>query len=289
MLRTMTAPTFVRTPANFARRDWTSFAVFAAVTANAATQFAIQAWMTYSFAKDVWKLPGDLRFALVVGLDLFAVVFMVFTFLLRGAKMSVRVYVWLVFAVAVGAQLLAAELLGDHLKWDLSVRIFAALPAVFLAASLHGLILWRRHRSDRTPVAPVPARNSEFVTCPFCGGDALGRGVLREHIARRHPPIATQVPAPVKTPKVGRPQRPTQPPAPPPVSSGAQPKPRRSGRRSKVSDENKASAVARVRAGDLTPAQAAASLGISTRAVQLWVQDAPLQVNGHRHGEEVSN
>lgn len=155
--------------------------VFAMVAANAGTQFAIQAWMSFRFARDVWEIPSSLCVAVIVALDLFAVTYMVFTYLLRGARRRTRAYVWLVFAVGVGAQLFAAELYGAHEGWALPVRIFAALPALFLAASLHGLIIWRNHSASQAPVAkasapiaaptvkasvPAPARDRQDVPRP---------------------------------------------------------------------------------------------------------------------------
>lgn len=127
--------------------------VFAMVCANAATQFAIQAWMSFRFARDVWAIPRPLCAAVILALDLFAVSFMVFTYLLRTAGWLSRAYVWVIFAVGVGAQLFAAELYGAHEHWTTPVRVFAGLPALFLAASLHGLIVWRNHAS-RTPARP---------------------------------------------------------------------------------------------------------------------------------------
>lgn len=128
--------------------------VFAGVTANALTQFAIQAYMSYRFAKDVWEIPRLLCGGVIVALDLFAVMFMVFTYLLRQARWWTQLYVWAVFAAGVGAQLFAAELYGAHMKWSGPVRIFAALPALFLAASLHGLIIWRNHATSSTKLTP---------------------------------------------------------------------------------------------------------------------------------------
>jgi len=139
--------------------------VFVMVAANAATQFAIQAWMSYRFAKDVWAIPRPLCVSIIVALDLFAVTFMVFTYLLRTASAKARAYVWLVFAVGVSAQLFAAELYGAHEQWKLPVRVFAGLPALFLAASLHGLIIWRNHASKGTnqpaPIAPPIADRTQ--------------------------------------------------------------------------------------------------------------------------------
>jgi hypothetical protein len=102
--------------------------VFVGVAANSLTQFAIQAWMSYRFAKDVWAIPRPLCVSIIVALDLFAVMFMVFTYLLREARWFTKAYVWLVFAVGVGAQLFAAELYGAKEEWAPPVRVFAALP-----------------------------------------------------------------------------------------------------------------------------------------------------------------
>lgn len=144
--KTAKARSEVRTPGVATVRT-----VFAMVSANATTQFAIQAWMSYRFAKDVWAIPRPLCAAIIVALDLFAVTFMVFTYLLRTASLWSRLYVWGIFAIGVGAQLFAAELYGSHETWPMPVRIFAALPALFLASSLHGLIVWRNHSTKSAP------------------------------------------------------------------------------------------------------------------------------------------
>jgi hypothetical protein len=326
MLRSMTRrPTSLRFASelrNEARpaRDVASLAVFAGVFANAVTQFALQAWMTFRFATDVWGLPETLCVSLIFGLDLFAVVFMIFTFLMRTAKWSTRAYFWLIFAAGIGAQVFAAELYGEHANWAVELRVFAALPALFLAASLHGLILWRRHRSATAPSAPVQQSHPEFISCPFCGGDAISRSVLAAHIARRHPVSVKTTPRPAvdQAPRIERPARPVSPPATPPVSSGATPKrSRRGGRKGGVSDASRANAVARVVAGEVTAGEAASALGVSKRSVEMWVKahrmnserEAPkdaewlgepstaafwpaegefLQANGHRPDAEVT-
>lgn len=297
----MNSPTSLRTRELRTWPDATSLVVFAVVFANAATQFAIQAWMTFRFATDVWRIPEPLCVALIFALDLFAVMFMVFTYLLRDAKFRTKIYVWSVFAVGVGSQLFAAELYGDHEQWADPVRIFAGLPSLFLAASLHGLIIWRRHRAGAKPATPPP--HPDFIRCPLCGGEAISRNVLRSHMARRHPaPVsAREKTGQERAPRIERPARPTRAPEPPPVSSGATPrKPRRGGRRAGV-DEKRSDYVRDVLAGEMTCAEVAAEAGVSKRAVELWVQRAraeseakagPLdiptftsaspQVNGHR-------
>lgn len=264
-------PTSLRTP-----RDHASLLVFAVVFANAATQFAIQAWLTYRFAADVWDIPQPLCVSLIVALDLFAVMFMVFTYLLREANSGTKLYVWAIFAAGVGAQVLAAELYGDHQRWEFEVRIFASLPALFLAASLHGLIIWRRHRGDVKPTTKhahpepgMPARE--------------GTGAER-------------------APRAARPIQPERAPDSVIVSPPAQPKrSRRGGRQGGPSDEAKADAVQSVIARSETTTQVATRLGVSKRAVEIWVQHAranrPMepsrvaevlemqsrgQVNGHR-------
>lgn len=138
-----------------------SAVVFAAVTFNAATQFALQAWMSYGFASEVWKLPQPLSIAVIFALDVFAVLFMLLTYLMRFDRWQGRKgFVWAVFVIAVGAQLFAAELFGAHEGWPAPVRWFAAMPAVFLALSLEGLNLWRTrtHAPEHVDQGAVPVR-----------------------------------------------------------------------------------------------------------------------------------
>src|ERR1700752_1324509 len=48
--------------------------------ANAATQFAIQAWLAYGFADHVWGLAQPLPWAVPLALDLFAINLMAFAY-----------------------------------------------------------------------------------------------------------------------------------------------------------------------------------------------------------------
>lgn len=218
--------------------------VFAMVGANAATQFAIQAWMSYRFARDVWAIPQPLCIAIIAALDLFAVTFMVFTYLLRTARWVTQAYVWLVFAAGVGAQLFAAELYGAKEEWASPVRLFAALPALFLAASLHGLILWRNHATTR-PAAPAS---------------------VVEAVA----PAAVK--APNEAPKIERPAvRPEVAPTPPPAPSDRKPQ----ARTSRPAGPAPTIPASRIEAADRVidgvPAKVvAAELGVSKRAVEGW-------------------
>jgi hypothetical protein len=221
--------------------------VFAMVVANAATQFAIQAWMSYRFAKDVWSIPRPLCLAIIVALDLFAVTFMIFTYLLRTASALSRLYVWAIFALGVGAQLFAAELYGSHEHWDLPVRMFAGLPALFLAASLHGLIIWRNH-------ANPPVREPRPVRVPT---STVPRSAIENW---------------GKAPKTERPPRPTVAPATPPVSSGAgAPHRTRRGAQATGRTEQREAAAKRVVDGEAAK-DVAAELRVSRRSVELWVK-----------------
>lgn len=227
------------------------------VGANAATQFAIQAWMSYRFAKDVWVIPRPLCVAIIVALDLFAVTFMVFTYLLRRAGWISQAYVWAIFAGAVGAQLFAAELYGAKEEWTGPVRLFSALPALFLAASLHGLIIWRNHSAES---APKPATEHGAPPGPR---------------PQRTPELA-KVAAPVSVDRPAQP-KPQVKPVAPALRPGA---------------VNHSAEADRVIANKATAKQVADELGVSPRAVQLWVKarrkqldSAPPkafpQVNGH--------
>jgi type IV secretory pathway TrbD component len=226
--------------------DRTGVIVFVILAANAITAFAIQAWMTYGFAAKVWKLPTELCFALIVALDIFAIMYMVLMYLLRSTGWP-RVFATGVFLFAIGAQVFAAELYGAHENWTTEVRWFAVFPALALALSQEGAILWRIHRNDaprdRRP-SPPPAEPS------------------------KRPAAAAQpdAPAPAAAPPVDvRKERPmpgkTQVRAAHParkVSAGK--------------TERRDSAVGRVLAGEAAK-DVAASIGVSRRAVEIWVRD----------------
>lgn len=116
----------------------------ASFIANAAVQFAIQAWLAYSFAKHVWHLPGPLPFAAPVALDAFVVNMMVVTYELRTAHLRTRAYAWGVLSLGVLAQIGAAEGYALDQQWGWWARVASFAPALLLAASLHTLIIRRR-------------------------------------------------------------------------------------------------------------------------------------------------
>jgi hypothetical protein len=155
-------------------------------SANAATQFAIQAYLAYGFAAHVWPLPAPLPYAAPVALDIFAITLMGFAFELRNADLRQRIYVWFWLGVVIGAQVAAAEGYAAHEDWTLWGRGASLFPSIFLAASLHALIIAARKR-DHVPVpAAGPGRWERWRT---------GRAVAREIKAERK--AAASTPRPV--------------------------------------------------------------------------------------------
>lgn len=229
-------------------------AVTALVALCALTQFAIQAWLSYSFARTVWGIPVVLCAAVIAGLDLFVTVFMVLTYLLRTAHMRVRAYVWSVLFAGIGAQLFAAELFAQHERWETPVRVFTALPALFLAASLHGLIKYRQHAS-----APSDGQGRVPVAVPVAASQPA-------------PPVAVQA-ADV-------------PPAPRPVPAD---KPRRKVGRRAVDPDVVAEVRSLVAAG-VSCADAARKLGKSKRWAEIHTTDLRPDRSTQRHsgGPEIS-
>lgn len=238
--------------------DRAAYAVFLVFAATAATAFAIQAWMTFGFGDEVWKIPGPLAVALIVALDLFAIMFMVLSYLLRGTGWP-RFVASSVFVFAIGAQVAAAEMFGEHKKWSTEIRIFAALPAVLLALSQEGVILWRTHRSD-------PGRQER-------------KEQREQKTGQNTPPPRTPKTQPVtgieQAPKVQRPPWPATPPNPPPVSSGKTPATAGRGRRTDPAEQARrdayAAEVIRLGADKQAKEKIAQQAGVSTRAVEMWV------------------
>jgi hypothetical protein len=237
-----------------ANADGSAFVVFAILAANAATAFAIQAWMTYGFAKEVWKLPTSLCFALIVALDIFAIMYMVLTYLLRGTGWP-RFAATVVFFAAIGAQVFAAELYGDHKVWATEVRWFAVFPAFALALSQEGAILWRTHRRDRE-VRELAARRKAALEAEA----RTVEGPVPPPATKDAPPALTtratsetaKVVAPVRKEagKTGKTQVKTPAPA---------------------KNDRQEEAVKLVLSGK-RPADVAPQFGVSKRAVELWVK-----------------
>jgi type IV secretory pathway TrbD component len=227
--------------------DRTARIVFAGLTANAATAFVIQAWMTYGFGSEVWKLPVALCVALIFALDVFAVTFMVLTYLLRGTGWP-RVFVTIVFLGAIGAQVWAAELFGDHMNWSPEIRWFAALPAVLLALSQEGVIMWRTHRADRRAPSPRAERKGPRPNNPAPEKPQTGAAPMRM-----------------------RPARPSTPPPPPPAPSGKGGRgrpvdPAELQRRDDLVEE-----VHRLGADKPAKEKIAEKAGVTTRTIENWM------------------
>lgn len=236
-------------------RSWTArtaVVVFAVLAANAGTAFTIQAWMTFGFAKEVWKLPEPLCVALIVALDLFAVMFMILSYLLRGTGWP-RFVVTAIFVFAIVVQVFAAEMFGVHEGWTMKVRWFAAIPAIFLALAQEGAILWRTHRGD------LAARLAARMTSPSARTE-------KKTEARPVREVATPAQSAAgRSPVTERPARKDIPLAVPPTSGGK--------RSAGHSDQQKHDEYAK-RAIDGEPLKTvAAAAGVSTRSVQNWMAD----------------
>jgi hypothetical protein len=192
--------------------------------ANAATQFAIQAWLAYGFADKVWKLRGPLPYLAPVALDVFAINLMAAAYMLRRAPLRQRAYVWFWLAVVIGAQVGASEGFADHEKWTVWGRVASVFPAVFLAASLHALIIVARRRDDAAvePTDPRPGLRARWAVWRarrttgrglVAGGDALAQALA----GRPSPALATAHAVASRPRAVARIEVP--PPPPPPVRS----------------------------------------------------------------------
>jgi hypothetical protein len=234
--------------------DRVAVVVFVILAANAATAFAIQAWMTYGFAKDVWHLPTQLCFALIVALDIFAIMYMVLTYLLRGTGWP-RFAATVVFLFSIGAQVFAAELYGDHEDWSTEVRWFAVFPALALALSQEGVILWRTHRNDALgkragDLAKVPAAAPPKQAEP-------ARKPSGAQVPERAPaPAATVEPARKERPESGK----TQVKAPAKV------------RKDDGKSARRRALVEDIIAKRMTTEDVAKAEDVSLRSVQLWVK-----------------
>jgi hypothetical protein len=221
--------------------------------ANAVIQFAIQAWLAFSFARHVWHLPGPLPFAAPVALDAFVVNMMVVTYELRSAKLSVRTYVWAVLFAGVALQVGAAEGYALYAGWGWWARIASFAPALLLAASLHTLIVRRRSRPDGQPeptAEPEPPAASKAAA-----------------------PTVVQTPKPVTSTPMQTPKAATPAPTAAPPTTVRRPKPSHG-----VSDETKALARKRFLDGEKIPA-IAADLGVNRRSVENWTRD--LRTHSH--------
>jgi hypothetical protein len=271
----MSADTFAPGAANLRRALTFVFA------ANAATQFAIQAWFAWRFAAEVWKLPFVLSFGVPLALDIYVINLMVTAYLLRSARLRTRAYVWIALALGIGAQLGAAEAFASHEAWGVAARVASLVPAAFLALSLHTLIIVAQHtdyREGRQRRVTLAERRRARALVKALRDSGPADPVIPPPVVRPHLPPAltpgafsqaatpTEVRfpvAPVAVPKVSRPAPAPSRPAAPAAKAG----------RRSLRDPQRDLAVKRVRAGE-SAADVARSMALNPRTVQLWVKAA---------------
>lgn len=236
-------------------------ALFAVVTLIAAFAYSINAWQVFGFARHVWRLPLALCFGAAVVADALSLAGLFATYLLRTAKMSVRAYAWVVFALMTSLSIAAAESFaswrtlpgnGGHVDPSLarSASVAAAAIVVALALATHLLIVAKRHASDVLAPSEPPVRKPPAKTPP--------------------PPAKSEGEAP----KTERPERRETPPAPPPVSSGAGAQRTRRPRRGSAgahTQEERDALARRVVAGERA-VLVAKDAGVSKRSVENWTK-----------------
>jgi hypothetical protein len=256
--------------------------------ANAATQFAIQAWLAYGFAKEVWRLVSPLPYFVPVALDVFAINLMAAAYQLRAAKFRQRAYVWILLGFVIGAQIGASEGFADHEDWNHWGRVASVVPAIFLAGSLHVLIMVARKRDHAAATEAGPGRFARWRS-----GIAISRAIRAERKAvSKTPQVVKILPRVIQSttaemaagaaPVRIETERPIEPPAPPPLPSGKTPRPavkpraisaapRPAGRRE---HPLKADLIKRVIVGGEPAATVAKEMDIDPRTAQLWVKAA---------------
>jgi hypothetical protein len=156
---------------------------------SSAGWFAFVFWASLGFAAKVWRLPPDLAWVLPVALDLFAIGMMLATYLLREANPRVRVYIWSWMFAAMAAQVAVFELYATHLGWPIEARVASVFPPVFLAGSVHAVIIVRRH-AGRAPT-PRPAAAAVFEGAETTARDVRPMDVLVYDAAHPDTPAPT--------------------------------------------------------------------------------------------------
>jgi hypothetical protein len=231
--------------------------------ANALVQFAIQAWLAYSFAAPA-------------ALDAFVVNMMIVTYELRRSRMRTRVYAWAVLSLGIALQVGAAEGFALYKDWGWAARIASFAPALLLAASLHTLIIRRRE----TPASDGQGRDEQTSTEHQRQVD----GELAE--AFRHVATAAEQAA-GRAPVTVRPPRPIKPPAAPPAPSGRRPQ-------VKPSDSADVAEVRDLVAAGVSCRDAARKFGKSKRWAESHTKDIratlrdipPIEFHGPEIGRE---
>jgi hypothetical protein len=244
--------------------------------ANALTQFAIQAYLAYGFAAHVWKLPAPLPFAAPVALDVFAINLMGHAYDLRRARLRRRINVWFWLAVAIGVQVGAAEGFAVHEGWSWWGRIASLFPSIFLAASLHNLIIAAREREHLSDADPGPGWFARWRAARTLAAEIeAGRQVeaarpvevtIRPRVVEGATAARQLTPPPVPEPDRAVPATPPRPPSRRHVEQRQATAP--------TGDPRRALVIARCIDGSpREDAKAVAlELGVGVRTAQLWVK-----------------
>lgn len=275
--------------------------------ANAVAQFAIQAVLAYGFGEHVWGLGKVLAFAVPVALDSFAITLMIFAYQLRFAPPRQRAYVWFWLGVAIACQVGAAEGFAAFKEWNAWGRWASLFPSIFLAATLHALIINARKRDHGAPGETLPGwlarrRTARAVAREIKAERLAASKVTHQTLINSRVSIAaahaaaviasTREPAPLPAPLPAAPtppelpappdDRPVPTPRPRPARRPRQPLP--AGGRGRQPNPLKDILIKRCTVGGENVAAVAKELGLPVRSAQLWVKGARAATAGDHAG-----
>jgi hypothetical protein len=214
---------------------------------------------------------GSLSPLVPVGADGMALVAVAATFLLRHARLRVRLYAWSVFAVAVASSVAGnlSHAASRHLATE--GMIGAAVWPVFLAMASHLVIVVRREldRHRPAPVERVVATANSIEDAPVAASDSTPADAdPREWEITILPLAATATDADNNGAHEEVAAVASDIPPATPVAATAPKRPRRTTPRNTNCDK----ARKRVAAGD-SCATVALALGVEKRTVERWTQD----------------
>jgi hypothetical protein len=120
-------------------------ALFAVTALIACLAYGISAWGVFGFAREIWRLPLSLCFAAAIAADLLSLAGALASYVLRDANAKVRAYTWSVFFVMTGLSVGAQESFAASRGLPPSARVASGAIVIALAASVHLLIVGKRH------------------------------------------------------------------------------------------------------------------------------------------------
>lgn len=125
--------------------------------AVAAVSFALSFYGLNDYGRSVMRLPVWLSPLVPIGVDLFSLCGIAATYMLRSARIPIRVYAWCVFLVPTGLSVAGNLAHAVHRHLITAGWAGAAVVPVILALATHLVVVVRRHLENDDATGNEPA------------------------------------------------------------------------------------------------------------------------------------